>query len=443
MSTVNVAPKDVKESLAKHVLADGYDMTLDMEKSQGVYLHDSKYGRDMLDFFTCFASMPIGYNHPKMTGDKAFQKDLMLAAMTNPSNSDIYTTQYADFVETFARVGIPDYLPHAFFVAGGGLAIENALKVAMDWKVQKNYAAGHTKEKGHKVIHFEQAFHGRTGYTLSLTNTLPEKTKWFAKFDWPRVSNPHIKFPYTDASYEDLKKREELCFSQIENAFKENPDDICAILIEPVQSEGGDFHFRNEFFEKLRAICDEKDCLLIYDEVQTGVALSGKFWLHEHFGENARPDIIAFGKKMQVCGILAGGKVDEVETNCFNVSSRINSTWGGNLVDMVRSKRILEIIAEDDLVEHAAKMGEYLNDHLVGLSEKFPAVTSVRHKGLVAAFDLPTGEARDAIISKGMEMNVMFLGSGDKTIRFRPSLIIQKEDIDKGMVVLATILKGM
>src|SRR3546814_2959167 len=107
-------------------------------------------------------------------------------------------------------------------------------------------------------------------------------------------------------------------------------------------SEGGDIHLRIEFFEELRKLADENECLLVYDEVQTGVALTGKFWCHQHFGENARPDMIAFGKKMQVCGILAGPKIDEIETNVFRVPSRINSTWGGNLTDMVRSYKILD-----------------------------------------------------------------------------------------------------
>jgi L-lysine 6-transaminase len=112
---------------------------------------------------------------------------------------------------------------------------------------------------------------------------------------------------------------------------------------------------RQEFLEQLSRLADENEAMLIYDEVQTGVGLSGKFWLHQHFGENARPDILAFGKKMQVCGILAGKKVDEIENNVFRVSSRINSTWGGSLVDMVRSAKIMEIIEEDGLCDKAAK----------------------------------------------------------------------------------------
>ena len=443
MYKLSISPNQVQETLSKHILADGFDLTFDMEKSNGVYIHDAKYNRTLLDFFTCFASVPLGYNHPKMINDEEFKKNLMLAALTNPSNSDIYTTQYAQFVETFARVGIPDYLPHAFFIAGGSLAIENALKVAMDWKVQKNFQKGYTRERGFKVIHFEKAFHGRSGYTLSLTNTLPDKTKWFAKFDWPRVSFPAMQFPYSDEGYEDLRQREALSIAQITQAFKDNKDDICAILVEPIQSEGGDNHVRPEFLEQLRTLCDENDCFLIYDEVQTGVGLTGKFWCHQHFGEKARPDILAFGKKMQVCGILAGKKVDEIETNVFNVPSRINSTWGGNLVDMVRSSKALEIIEEDNLLNNATVVGNYLKERLQKFSETYDKVSNVRGRGLLAAFDFPNKDMRDKFIKEGLEQNVMFLGCGNQTIRFRPALIMQPEHIDAGLEVMEKILPSL
>jgi len=440
MYNLQIAPENVQDTLKKHILADGFDLTFDMEKSKGVYIHDAKHKRTYLDFFTCFASVPLGYNHPKMTGDETFKKNLLLAALTNPSNSDIYTEQYAQFVETFDRVGIPDYLPHAFFISGGALAIENAIKVAMDWKVQKNFAKGYTNEKGFQVLHFEQAFHGRSGYTLSLTNTLAVKTKWFAKFDWPRVSVPKMEFPYTDANHEDLLEREALSISQIKKAFEVNKDDICAIIIEPIQSEGGDNHVRREFLEQLRVLADENEAMLIYDEVQTGVGLSGKFWCHEHFGEKARPDILAFGKKMQVCGILAGTKVDEVENNVFRVSSRINSTWGGSLVDMVRSSKIMEIIEEDKLCDNAAVVGEYLQNQLLEISERKPIISNVRGRGLLTAFDFPNKAKRDKFVKQGMDRGVMFLGCGSHTIRFRPALIMDKQHIDEGLTVLEGIL---
>lgn len=443
MYKLSVPPNQVQETLSKHILADGFDLTFDMEKSKGVNIYDSKNNRTLLDFFTCFASVPLGYNHPKMINDEEFTKNLMLAALTNPSNSDIYTTQYAQFVKTFSRVGIPEYLPHAFFIAGGSLAIENALKVAMDWKVQKNFEKGYTKEHGFKVLHFEKAFHGRSGYTLSLTNTLPDKTKWFAKFDWPRVSLPAMRFPITSDELELLKQRELESLNQIKKAFADNKDDICAIIIEPIQSEGGDNHVRKEFLEQLRITADENECFLIYDEIQTGVGLTGKFWCHEHFGEFARPDILAFGKKMQVCGILVGDKVDQIQNNVFKIPSRINSTWGGNLVDMVRCTKYLEIIEEDDLLSNAAATGKYLQDSLTTISSKTEKVSNVRGLGLLTAFDFPNKEMRDTFIEKGAQNNVMFLGCGSQTIRFRPALIMETQHIDAGLEVMEKILSTL
>lgn len=440
MYQLNVAADQVSQALKKHILADGYDLTYDMEKSNGAYIYDSKYNRKLLDFFTCFASVPLGYNHPKMVNDEAFKHNLLLAALANPSNSDVYTQQYAEFVNTFSRVGIPDYLPHAFFIAGGALAVENALKVAMDWKVQKNFAKGYKEEKGFKVIHFEKAFHGRSGYTLSLTNTLPDKTKWFAKFDWPRVSTPQLKFPLNEENLKVAAQTEAASLAQIKQTFADNKDEICAIIIEPIQSEGGDNHIREEFLIQLRQLADENEAMLIYDEIQTGVGLTGKFWCHQHFSEQARPDILTFGKKMQICGILVGNKVNEVDGNVFKVPSRINSTWGGNLVDMVRSTQILSIIEEDQLCENAANVGEYLKNQLHELANKYDKMSNVRGRGLLCSFDFPNKEMRNKFVEKGMENNVMFLGCGNQTIRFRPALCIEKKHIDEGIEIMYKIL---
>lgn len=443
MYELTVNPEQVKETLSKHILADGLDLTFDIEKSQGCYLYDSKYKRKLLDFFTCFASVPLGYNHPKMINDEGFKKNLLNAAMANPSNSDVYTQQYAQFVKTFSRIGIPSYLPHAFFISGGGLAVENALKVAMDWKVQKNFAKGYKEEKGFKILHFERAFHGRTGYTLSLTNTSPDKTKWYARFEWPRVTVPTVKFPLKGDNLLTAIDTEQESINQIRQAFATHKDDICAIIVEPIQSEGGDNHLREEFLVQLKAIADENGAFLIYDEVQTGVALTGKFWCHQHFSGKARPDILVFGKKMQVCGILVGDKVDQVEANVFNVSSRINSTWGGNLVDMVRSTQVLQIIEEDQLCENAAQVGKYLLENLQALSQQYDKISNVRGKGLLCAFDLPDTQMRNAFIDKGLEQNVLFLGCGKQTIRFRPALNMEIKHIDEGMEVMQKILRAL
>lgn len=434
-----IKPKNVRDTLNKHILADGYDIVLDLEKSRGAYLHDSISGRDYLDFFTFFASNPLGMNHDKIAGDEEFVSKLGRVAINKPSNSDIYTEEMAHFVETFSRVGIPESMPYAFFVSGGALAVENALKVAFDWKVQKNFKKGYRVEKGHKVLHLDKAFHGRSGYTLSLTNTDPTKTKYFPKFDWPRIHNPAVTFPLTGDNFDRVIKEEKMALAQARQYFETYRDDIACILLEPIQGEGGDNHFRVEFHQALRDLADEFDALLIYDEVQTGVGLTGKFWCHEHYVE---PDILAFGKKAQVCGILANKRVDDIDTNCFHVSSRINSTWGGNLVDMVRFDRILEVIEEDNLVDHAADTGKYLLDLITGLADESEYIRNPRGKGLLCSIDLPDKHSRDAVVNHCLENGLMILGCGTKTIRFRPPLTIQKSQLDEGLDILKKSYKS-
>lgn len=127
-----IQPQDVKKILGKHLLTDGFDMVLDLNKSKGTYLHDSKSGRDYLDFFTFFASNPPGMNHDKIANDAEFVNKLGRVAINKPSNSDVYTQELAEFMESFSRVAVPSTLPHSFFISGGSLAVENAMKVAFD-----------------------------------------------------------------------------------------------------------------------------------------------------------------------------------------------------------------------------------------------------------------------------------------------------------------------
>ncbi len=438
--TVNksVEPEQVHNTLRKHLLADGYDIVLDLEKSEGLYLYDSKSGSSYLDFFTFFASNPLGMNHPQLANDE-FRNKIGKIAVNKPSNSDVYTQEMAEFVENFGRIGIPDHMPHSFFISGGALAVENALKVAFDWKVQKNFEKGYRQEKGHKVLHLEKAFHGRTGYTMSLTNTDPAKTKYFPKFDWPRIISPSVTFPANKENTDRIIAQEQKALAQAERHFEMNKDDIACIIIEPIQGEGGDNHFRLEFHQALRDLADKHEALLIHDEVQTGVGLTGRFWAHEHY---VKPDILAFGKKAQVCGILANKRVDDIETNCFHVSSRINSTWGGNLVDMVRFGRILQVIEDDNLVDNAADTGSYLQEKIKGLADQFEAVTNPRGKGLMCAIDFQSTELRDAVRKECFKRRLMILGCGTRTIRFRPPLTVQKEHIDEGIEIIQNALRA-
>ncbi|MCH8941981.1 MAG: L-lysine 6-transaminase [Bacteroidetes bacterium] len=435
----NVKPEDVHPVISKYMLADGFDIVLDLEKSKGVRLIDAKTGDKYLDLFTFFASNALGLNHPKINNPE-FREELATASVNKPSNSDIYTQQMASFVNTFAHIAKPDYMKHLFFISGGALAVENGLKIAFDWKVQKNFEKDIKEEKGFQVIHFKEAFHGRTGYTMSLTNTDPSKVKYYPKFDWPRITNPKAIFPIEN-NLEQIIASENKAIAEINEAIKNNPDDIAVIIIEPIQGEGGDNLFRKEFFLKLREIADENEIMLMFDEVQTGFGLTGKFWASDYY---VQPDIISFGKKAQVCGIMVSERVDEIENNCFKVSSRINSTWGANLTDMVRSKRILEIIDGENLVENARLLGDYLLDNLQSIQNDFPSlISNARGLGLMCSFDLPDGTTRNKFNIACLKDKLIILGCGVKTIRFRPPLNITKEELDEGFTKIKSILKSL
>ncbi len=433
-----ITAKDVKKTLAKHLLTEGFDLIFDPDNSHGSWFVDKRTGDEYLDFFSMYASMAVGFNHPKLL---EVQDQLGRLAVQKPTNSDVYSETMADFVETFSRVGIPSYLPHAFFIEGGALAVENGLKAAFDWKIRKNLAQGHNREIGSKVIHFQQAFHGRSGYTLSLTNTFdPRKTKYFPKFDWPRIINPKISFPLDKENLAAVKALEQQAIQQIMEAINSEGDDVAALIIEPIQGEGGDNHFRPEFFQQLRLICDEHEMIFIMDEVQTGVGITGKFWAHQHY--DVKPDIICFGKKMQVCGILAGSRIDEVPCNVFREKSRINSTFGGNLVDMLRADHILRIIEQEQLVDNAKKQGDVLLRELKKLAADFPEIiVNPRGKGLMCAFDTADSENRDQMIRALLIEKVLMVGCGEKSIRFRPHLNVSEDEIKSGIATLRKVMK--
>ena len=422
-------PDRVQETLSRSMLVDGFDLVLDLKRSAGSYLVDARDGRRYLDMFTFVASSALGMNHPALADDEEFRAELVEAALNKPSNPDVSTVAMAGFVETFARVLGDPALPHLFFVEGGALAVENALKVAFDWKSRHNQARGLDPGLATRVLHLRGAFHGRSGYTLSLTNTKPVSVARFPKFDWPRIDAPFIR-PGLDAAAMDALEAESL--RQARAAFEAHPHDIACFLAEPIQGEGGDRHFRPEFFKAMRGLCDEYDALLIFDEVQTGCGLTGTPWAYQQL--DVQPDVVAFGKKTQVCGIMAGGRVDEIADNVFAVASRLNSTWGGNLADMVRARRILEVIEADELFDHAAEQGRYLLARLDELARDFPAiVVDPRGRGLMCAFSLPTTADRDDVIRELWQRSVIVLPSGEDGIRFRPALTVSRGEIDRAI----------
>jgi L-lysine 6-transaminase len=437
-----VSADRVHDVLGRHLLTGGFALVLDTVRSHGSDVVDARTGEHYLDLYSFFASAPLGLNPDGLTDDPEFMALLSEVAANKPANSDIYTTHYAEFVETFARVLGDPALPHLFFIEGGALAVENALKCAFDWKSRHNQARGRSVELGTKVLHLTRAFHGRTGYTMSLTNTDPVKTDRYPKFDWPRIDVPAMVFPLEEHLAE-VEAAERHALDAARAAFATYPHDIACFIAEPIQGEGGDNHMRPDFLAAMQQLCRDNDALFILDEVQTGVGLTGTNWAYQQLG--LEPDIVAFAKKVQLGGIMAGRRVDDVPDNVFAVQGRINSTWGGGLADMVRSRRMLEIIERDGLVARAAELGDVLLADLQRLGDRHDAlVSNVRGRGLMCAFDLPDSDRRDDLIRRLYDdEHLLVLGCGPHSIRFRPALSISRDELGRAVAAFDRALSAL
>ena len=424
---------DGKKTLAvlkRRMLVDGYRIVIDHAKSHGAFLHNQIDGKKYLDFYSFFGSLPLGFNYPGLK-NPAYQRALEEASQTKIALSDLYSPHFARFVDCFDTVALRKKFKYLFFVEGGGLGVENALKTAFDWKTRTNQKAGKNIE-ANVVIHFKECFHGRTGYTMSMTDSPdPRKTQYFPKFPWPRISNPKINpHPSTPEAKIPVEEREQESIQQIHSILKEFPHTVAAIVIEPIQSEGGDNHFRAEFLERLREIADNQNVLLIFDEVQTGMGATGFWWAWEHF--NVKPDILVFAKKLQVAGIAVTDRIDGVD-HVFKISSRINSTFGGNLTDMVRATRFIELIHTEGLLKNVAARGKEILRGLNHLSKKFPLM-NIRGLGGLIAFDVATHEQRQAILKTAIEKeHLLLLPSGKFSVRLRTTLTLTSAEVDEGL----------
>jgi L-lysine 6-transaminase len=420
------------------------EISPDLWNSHGSYLRDSS-GTEYLDMCCFFSSSPIRYDHPRMR-DPSFMEKIAKVAICRTSLGDFWIEEMADFIDIFREIATPAYMHHFFFIDGGSLAVENAMKAAFDWKVRLNIKNGKIKNDpqeenqplGTKIIYFENSFHGRSGYTLSMTHTSdPRKYKYFPKFDWFKAEAPvyHFNNDGRIINQTEVQQQQKESLDSIQTHLQNHGDDIAAIVIEPIQCEGGDRHIPIPFFAGLRQLADRFNVLLIFDEVQTGFGATGKMWGHEHFGKDALPDLIAFSKKSQVGGIMANyDKFSIIKENVFGndpaCKSRLNSTWGGNPVDMVRAARFLTIIQEENLLENAQKVGAILLNGIQDLCRRFSNfITNPRGRGLIIGFDA-VSEKYDklALWSAFKDEKLLCLVCGQKTVRLRPHLDLTQEE---------------
>jgi L-lysine 6-transaminase len=420
--------------LRRHVTADFLDLVVDLERSTGCWLVDLRTGRPHLDMMGYYGSSPLGHNHPGLAADPRFDTEVLAAARGKPSNPDFATLIQARFVETFLRVlGDPE-MPYLFFIDGGALAVENALKVAFDYKTRRNAERG-IATRGWRVLHLQHAFHGRSGYTMSVTNTGTKHTWAFPQFDWPRIPSPAVG-RMQDWDAPALTAEEQAAVAAAEAAFARHPDEIACVLAEPIQCEGGDRHLRAPFLRALQELCERHDALFVLDEVQTGAGVTGHSWAYQALG--LAPDLIAFGKKTQVCGVMGGRRVRDLPDNAFVLPGRLSSTWGGNILDMLRATRILEIYEQDRLLDNATAMGERLLAGLRACAERWPGLLSApRGRGLLCAVDVTDRQRRDHLVSLAWQRHgALFLGCGERTLRFRPPLSVTADDVDAALSVL-------
>ena len=423
------------QDLRASVTGDLIDIVVDLDSGSGCRFSDARDGTEYLDMTMYFSSAPLGHGHPALR-DPACERAMLRAARTKPSNPDFATVEQAEFAETFRRVaGDPD-LPLLFLIDSGTLAVENALKIAFDWKTKRNARAG-VAARAHRVLHLRHAFHGRSGYTLSLTNTEPAKIRDYPKFDWPRIPSPVV--PTEEWEAPGLLPAETAALEQARTELERYGAEIACLVYEPVQGEGGDRHLRGRFLRALRDLCTEHDVLTVADEVQTG-ALAGAPWVSVEL--DLRPDLIAFGKRMQVCGVQGGRRVLEVEDNAFREPSRISSTWGGSLVDMVRATHVLRTVERDELFDRAARMGELLRAELRALAAEFPGVLrDPRGRGLMCAIGFHDRAVRDGVIADARRCcRTLFLPSGPDSVRWRPPLTVSEEEISAAVAAMRTCL---
>ncbi len=417
-------PYEVFPTLERFILADGSRIVPDIGACRGSMMRDAVSGTDYLDMSTYFASLALSYDHPALNNE-AFLSQAQKCAPYKLSNPDFYSEVYADFAQAFSRL-VPEDMRRFFFIDTGALAVENALKAAFDWKARKNLACGR-KNGADRIISFEYAFHGRSGYALSVTHSPdPRKTLYFPVFPWPVFEAPARAFPEQG----DWEAQVDRVLAQIDLYCLTHPGDVAGMIVEPVQGEGGNRIFGERWFSGLRALADRHEFLLIFDEVQSGMALTGKLWAFEHYG--VKPDILVFGKKTQVCGIAAGPRIDEVKENVLRVSSRISGTWCGNLLDFLRGSAIFKTIIQENLAQNARVQGARLLKGLTEIQARCPEMSQARGLGMMLAFDLPTAQARDRWVRDLQEKeHLLVLPCGTNALRLRPVLDVDERTIDE------------
>ncbi|KAI8375259.1 4-aminobutyrate aminotransferase [Choanephora cucurbitarum] len=416
----------------------------DFSKSKGNYIVDAD-GNTLLDVFAQIASIPIGYNHPAFLS--LAEKPAFRTALANRAALGVSpNVDWLDSVEKAFMSVAPKGMSNVFTAMCGSCANENAFKTAFMYKAakrrggrdfsleelnscMKNEAPGSPDSS---ILSFTHAFHGRLFGSLTATASKAIHKVDIPAFDWPKAPFPQLKYPLEE--HEDYNANvEKDALTHVESLIVNAKKPVAAVVVEPIQSEGGDNHASPAFFRKLQEICQRNDVLLIVDEVQTGVGATGTFWAHEAWNLPSPPDMVTFSKKFQAAGFFLHPRFRPPQ------AYRLYNTWMGDPVRAMQAAAIVQEIKERDLLQNVQQVGHYLRENLKQMESTTP-IKNMRGQGTFIAFDLPDPSQRDTFLTEMRQKGVNIGGCGDRTVRLRPMLTFQRHHADILLDTMKTVL---
>ncbi|KAF5093216.1 hypothetical protein D0Z03_002504 [Geotrichum reessii] len=423
---------------------------VDYYKSNGNYIVDVD-GNTYLDVYAQIASIALGYNNPALTAAVRSEKNIN-TIVNRPALGNFPPNDYADTLSEGLLAAAPQGLNQVWLDLSGSGANEQAYKAAFIYKrsQERGYNTPFSEEELSStmanaqpgspelsILSFESAFHGRLFGSLSTTRSKPIHKLDIPAFNWPKAPFPKLQYPLEKFEKENAEE-EARCLAEVERLLKTWPSPVAAVVIEPIQSEGGDNHASPDFFHKLQKITNENKALFIVDEVQTGVGATGKLWAHEHWNLPTPPDMVTFSKKAQAAGYFYSNP--EILPN---LPYRQFNTWCGDTSKAVVAESIFKEILKHDLVGRTASVGEYLYGKLEALSSKYPTnIANLRGKnmGTFLAWDMESPAVRDNFLKTCRENGLNIGGCGPQSVRLRPSLTFEEKHVDIFISIVDKVL---
>lgn len=442
---------EMLKSLDKIQQTGSIKMFVDYEKSIGNYMVDAD-GNAFLDIITQISSIPLGYNHPAMI-QALYDKNNAAEFINRPCLGFLPPKQFLDRINNALLSVAPKGLTEVQTMACGSCSVENALKAA--FIAYRDYQRGGkpfteeelkstlvNKEPGSpslSAMSFNGGFHGRTLGALSCTHSKAIHKLDVPAFDWPVADFPRYKYPLEDNNTEN-SKIDQACLDKIEQLIEDykHKAPVAALIVEPIQAEGGDHHGSPSFFKGLRRICTKHHISFICDEVQTGCGPTGKFWAHEHWNLDDAPDFVTFSKKMLLGGYFYKPSLRPKQ------AYRVFNTWMGDPAKLILLEKVIDVIKKDHLIKNIESVGKRLLNGLNELAANNKSiVTNPRGVGTFCAIDFKDSDTRDKAIEKLSLKGVYSGGCGANALRVRTTLVFGDKHTDILLDKLNQVVKEL